>query len=98
MAQPTPPELTPRKERLEPGSLLEQRQTLADTCAELLRTGDESTLRLVLNRHHAADLADLVRRLGEEESRRILGLLGQSLAARLSPPRTRRQRLPQPPG
>ena len=81
MSQSAPPELKPRKERLEPGSLREQRQTLADTCGELLREGDEGTLRLVLNSHHAADLADLVRRLGEESRPRILGLLGAGLAA-----------------
>ncbi len=80
MSQSTP-ELKPRKERLEPGSLREQRQTLADTCGELLRAGDEGTLRLVLNSHHAADLADLVRRLGKEIRPRIFGLLGAGLAA-----------------
>ncbi len=80
MSQSTP-ELKPRKERLEPGSLREQRQILADTCGELLRAGDEGTLRLVLNSHHAADLADLVRRLGKEIRPRIFGLLGAGLAA-----------------
>ena len=82
MSRSTSPEQTPRKERLEPGSLLEQRQTLLETCSELLRTGDEAALRLVLNSHHAADLADLVRRLKEEEGTRVLGLLSPVLAAR----------------
>ena len=81
MSQPTPPVPTPRTERLEPGSLREQRQNLADTCEELLRAGDEATLRLVLHSHHAADLADLMRRLGEENGHRILALLGPGLAA-----------------
>ena len=35
----------------------------------------------MFNSHHAADLADLVRRLGEESRPRILGLLGAGLAA-----------------
>ena len=83
MPQPAPPNLTPRKERLEPGSLREQRKTLADICEDLLKAGDHATLRHVLHSHHAADLADLMRRLDEGNVHRILGLLSPGFAAQV---------------
>ena len=71
------------REILEQGGLQAPREVLLETTREALAAGDEETLRLLLNDEHAADLAELLRVLGEGPGRRCMGLLAEALAARV---------------
>ena len=71
------------REVLGQGGLQERREVFVETVCEALAAGDDGTLRLILNDEHAADLADLVRILGEEAGQRCMGLLGDGLPARV---------------
>ena len=75
--------MTEGRDILQGGALQARRDVLLDTCREVLAAGDDATLGLVLNAQHAADLAEALRRLEEEEARRCLGLLAEGLAARV---------------
>lgn len=71
------------REVLGQGGLQARREVLVETVCEALAAGDDDTLRLILNEEHAADLAELVRVLGEEAAQRCIGLLGDGLSARV---------------
>ncbi len=71
------------REILEQGGLQARREVLLEATREALAAGDETTLRLVLNDQHAADLAKLLRALEEESGRRCMGLLAEGLSAKV---------------
>ncbi|MFP6642090.1 MAG: magnesium transporter [Candidatus Latescibacterota bacterium] len=77
----TEPANEPTHDTLTQGGLQERRDVLLETTREALAARDLATLRLVLNSQHAVDLADLLRRLDEEDRTHSLGLLAESLAA-----------------
>ena len=56
-------------------------EALVEVTIQLLVLEDQEALREVLNREHAADLADLIRRLNDEMREAVFGLLGEHLAA-----------------
>jgi magnesium transporter len=68
-------------EGLQTASVAERREILLETSRELLDAGELNSLRLILNSQHPADLADLVRQLGEDNKPRIFELLAESVAA-----------------
>jgi magnesium transporter len=63
------------------GGLQERRDALLETTQDALATGDGGTLRLVLHSQHAADLAELLFLLEEQERAQCLDLLAPGLAA-----------------
>ena len=77
----TEPANEPTHDTLTQGGLQKRRDVLLETTREALAARDLATLRLVLNSQHAVDLADLLRRLDEEDRTHSLGLLAESLAA-----------------
>ena len=66
---------------LQRGGLLERREILLETTREALASDDPTTLSLVLNSQHAADLAELLRHLEESERRQVLQVVAEPLAA-----------------
>lgn len=68
---------------LEQGALQERRDILFETTREALDGDDPGTLRLVLNSQHAADLAELMERLADDDRHRCLTLLGDALGGRV---------------
>ena len=66
---------------LQRGGLQERREILLETTREALASDDPSTLSLILNSQHAADLAELLRHLDERERRHVLQVVAEPLAA-----------------
>lgn len=68
---------------LQAGGLLERREALLETTRGALEAEDVGTLRLILNDQHAADLAELLRLLDEEERGKVLEVVSEPLAAQV---------------
>jgi len=68
---------------LHAGGLWERREALLETTRDALRAGDSATLTLILNDQHAADLAELLRLLDEEERGEVLEAVSEPLAAQV---------------
>ena len=69
------------EEVLAEGEVQERRDALLRTVQEAFAAEDLGTLRLILNDHHPADLADLFRHLDDEEQPVALQALAEPLAA-----------------
>ena len=69
------------EEVLAEGEVQERREALRRTVQEAFEAEDLSTLRLILNDYHPADLADLFRHLDDEEQPVALQTLAEPLAA-----------------
>ena len=69
------------EEVLAEGEVQERRDALRRTVQEAFAAEDLNTLRLILNDHHPADLADLFRHLDDEEQPVALQTLAEPLAA-----------------
>lgn len=69
------------EEALAEGEVQERRDALRRTVQEAFAAEGLNTLRLVLNDHHPADLADLFRHLDDEEQPVALQTLAEPLAA-----------------
>ena len=69
------------EEVLAEGEVQERRDALLRTVQEAFAAEDLGTLRLILNDHHPADLADLFRYLDDEEQPVALQALAEPLAA-----------------
>ncbi|MFH1569274.1 MAG: hypothetical protein ABIL09_14865 [Gemmatimonadota bacterium] len=69
------------REHLEQGTVSGRRGILVDTAREAMAIGDRTTLRLVLNSQRPADLAELLRWMGEEQQSGILDLVAEPLAS-----------------
>lgn len=65
------------------GTLPERREVLLTTTREAVELEDWSTLRLVLNSQHPADLADLLRLLPEDYRDQVMALVAEPLASRM---------------
>lgn len=68
-------------EGLNTTSIQERREVLLETTRELLEQRDLQGLRLILNNQHAADLAELMRQLDEDQQSQVLKSLADALAA-----------------
>ena len=62
------------EEVLAEGEVQERREALRRTVQEAFEAEDLSTLRLILNDYHPADLADLFRHLDDEEQPMMWGV------------------------
>lgn len=75
------PDLTSTADAMDQDLRDERRVILLETTREALRRDDLETLCLILNDQHPADLAEVIRVLGDEDQQKTIELLGESLAA-----------------